>query len=56
MWQKLSRPEGAVLAINQDPTNTITFRKLRTLGAGTCRQLVVKLNDGSEHHANFKFR
>lgn len=24
--------------------------------AGTCRQLVVKLNDGSEHRANFKFR
>lgn len=24
--------------------------------AGTCRQLVVKLNDGTEHRANFKFR
>ncbi|HEY6231816.1 MAG TPA: PxKF domain-containing protein, partial [Pyrinomonadaceae bacterium] len=24
--------------------------------AGTCRQLVVKLNDGTEHKANFKFR
>lgn len=24
--------------------------------AGTCRQLVVKLNDGSEHRANFKFK
>jgi hypothetical protein len=24
--------------------------------AGTCRQLVVTLNDGSEHRANFKFR
>jgi hypothetical protein len=24
--------------------------------AGTCRQLVVKLNDGSTHVANFKFR
>lgn len=23
---------------------------------GTCRQLVVKLNDGSEHRANFKFK
>ena len=22
---------------------------------GTCRQLVVKLNDGTEHIANFKF-
>jgi len=24
--------------------------------AGTCRQLVVQLNDGSIHHANFRFR
>jgi hypothetical protein len=24
--------------------------------AGTCRQLVVKLNDGSEHRASFKFK
>lgn len=24
--------------------------------AGTCRQLVIKLNDGSEHRANFRFR
>jgi len=24
--------------------------------AGTCRQLIVKLNDGSTHVANFKFR
>jgi hypothetical protein len=24
--------------------------------AGTCRQLVIKLSDGSEHRANFKFR
>lgn len=24
--------------------------------AGTCRQLVIKLNDGSEHRANFKFK
>lgn len=24
--------------------------------ANTCRQLIVKLNDGSEHRANFKFR
>lgn len=24
--------------------------------AGTCRQLVIKLNDGTEHRANFKFR
>jgi hypothetical protein len=24
--------------------------------AGTCRQLVVQLNDGSIHRANFKFK
>ena len=24
--------------------------------AGTCRQLIIQLNDGSEHRANFKFR
>jgi uncharacterized repeat protein (TIGR01451 family) len=30
--------------------------KTESAWAGTCRQLVVKLNDGSEHRANFKFR
>jgi uncharacterized repeat protein (TIGR01451 family) len=30
--------------------------KTNTAWAGTCRQLVVRLNDGSEHRANFKFR
>jgi hypothetical protein len=24
--------------------------------AGTCRQLVVRLNDGTEHRANFQFK
>ncbi|MGH8468315.1 MAG: PxKF domain-containing protein [Gammaproteobacteria bacterium] len=24
--------------------------------AGTCRQLVVRLNDGTEHKASFKFK
>lgn len=27
-----------------------------TSWAGTCRQLIVKLNDGTEHRANFRFR
>jgi hypothetical protein len=30
--------------------------KTESSWAGTCRQLVVKLNDGTEHTANFKFR
>jgi hypothetical protein len=30
--------------------------KTNSAWAGTCRQLIVKLNDGSEHRANFKFR
>jgi len=30
--------------------------KTQNSWANTCRQLVVKLNDGSEHKANFKFR
>ncbi len=30
--------------------------KTENFWAGTCRQLVVRLNDGSEHRANFKFR
>jgi uncharacterized repeat protein (TIGR01451 family) len=30
--------------------------KTESSWAGTCRQLVVKLNDGSTHTANFKFR
>ena len=30
--------------------------KTESSWANTCRQLVVKLNDGSEHRANFKFR
>ena len=30
--------------------------KTQNSWAGTCRQLVVKLNDGTEHRANFRFR
>jgi large repetitive protein len=30
--------------------------KTESSWAGTCRQLVIKLNDGSEHRANFKFK
>jgi hypothetical protein len=38
-------------------TDTYTYVwKTEKSWAGTCRQLVVKLNDGSEHVANFKFK
>lgn len=30
--------------------------KTQSSWAGTCRRLVIKLNDGSEHKANFRFR
>jgi hypothetical protein len=30
--------------------------KTQNSWAGTCRQLVIKLNDGTEHRANFRFR
>jgi hypothetical protein len=30
--------------------------KTQNSWAGTCRQLIVKLNDGTEHKANFRFR
>jgi uncharacterized repeat protein (TIGR01451 family) len=30
--------------------------KTESSWAGTCRQLIVKLNDGTEHRANFKFK
>ena len=30
--------------------------KTQNSWAGTCRQLIVKLNDGTEHRANFRFR
>jgi len=30
--------------------------KTNTSWAGTCRQLIVRLADGSEHHADFSFR
>jgi len=37
-------------------TNTYTYVwKTEKEWAGSCRQLVVKLNDGTFHRANFKF-
>jgi hypothetical protein len=38
-------------------TNTYTYVwKTERVWAGTCRQLVMRLNDGTVHRANFKFK
>ena len=44
------------LSYNSTSDEYIYVWKSETSWAGTCRQLVVKLNDGTEHRANFKFR
>ncbi len=45
-------------SLSYDATNDqyIYVWKTDSSWAGTCRQLVVKLNDGTEHRANFKFK
>ncbi|HYP53994.1 MAG TPA: PxKF domain-containing protein [Pyrinomonadaceae bacterium] len=45
-------------SLNYDPTSDQYNYVWKTEGswAGTCRQLVVRFNDGSEHRANFKFK
>lgn len=45
---------GSSLTFGGDQYNYVW--KTEGSWAGTCRQLVVKLNDGSEHRANFSFR
>jgi hypothetical protein len=45
---------GSSLSYTPDTYNYVW--KTQASWAGTCRQLIVKLNDGSEHVANFKFR
>jgi hypothetical protein len=38
-------------------TNTYTYVwKTDKSWAGTCRQLTVRVNDGTDHLANFKFK
>jgi hypothetical protein len=37
-------------------TSTITFGKLRSLGAIAADQLAVKLIDGKTYYANFQFK
>jgi len=45
-------------SLSYDPTTDQYIYVWKTDGswAGTCRQLVVQLNDGSIHRANFKFK
>lgn len=45
-------------SLNYDSTSDqyIYVWKTQNSWAGTCRQLTLKLNDGTEHKANFKFR
>jgi hypothetical protein len=45
---------GSSLGYSPDTYNYVW--KTESSWAGTCRQLVVTLNDGSEHKANFKFK
>ncbi len=45
-------------SLNYDPsTNTYSYTwKTEKTWAGSCRQLIIKLSDGSEHKANFRFK
>jgi uncharacterized repeat protein (TIGR01451 family) len=47
---------GSSLSYNASSDQYHYVWKTENSWAGTCRQLVIKLNDGSEHKANFKFR
>ncbi len=47
---------GSSLIYNATTDQYHYIWKTENSWAGTCRQLVVKLNDGTEHKANFKFR
>ena len=69
-WQKISCDTSALLdAIEETVTagssslsyDAITDRyvyvwKTDKAWAGTCRQLIVRLDDGTDHMANFKFK
>jgi hypothetical protein len=45
-------------SLTYDPTaNQYTYVwKTNTAWAGTCRQFILRLTDGTEHRANFKFK
>jgi hypothetical protein len=47
---------GSSLSYNAATDQYIYVWKTEPSWAGTCRQLVVELNDGSVHRANFKFK
>jgi hypothetical protein len=47
---------GSSLSYDAGTDQYIYVWKTNSSWAGTCRQLVVQLNDGSIHRANFKFR
>jgi hypothetical protein len=47
---------GSSLSYDPSADQYIYVWKTEPAWAGTCRQLVVQLNDGSTHRANFKFR
>ena len=47
---------GSSLSYDAGADQYIYVWKTESSWAGTCRQLVVQLNDGSIHRANFRFR
>jgi hypothetical protein len=47
---------GSSLSYDAATDQYVYVWKTSTAWAGTCRQLVVELNDGSVHRANFKFK
>jgi uncharacterized repeat protein (TIGR01451 family) len=47
---------GSSLSYDASSDQYIYVWKTNSAWAGTCRQLVIQLNDGSTHYANFKFR
>ena len=47
---------GSSLSYDPIPDQYIYVWKTEAAWAGTCRQLVVELNDGTIHRANFKFK
>jgi hypothetical protein len=47
---------GSSLSYDPSSDQYIYVWKTESSWGGTCRQLIVKLNDGTQHVANFKFR
>jgi Domain of unknown function (DUF5011)/HYR domain/Domain of unknown function DUF11 len=53
---EIDTPGNSVLSYNATSDQYSYNWKTLKAWEGTCRQLVVKLNDGTEHRANFKFK